>query len=709
LIAGAAIALLAFVGMGCDADSANTLPTFATARAAYAPSDHLLLDRRALPLHERRVDFDGRRLRWTALAEVSPALVDAVIAAEDKRFFAHGGVDGLAVLAAAVEGVRGGSRRGASTITMQLASLTDAAPRPARRTLRDKWRQMRRAWAIESAWSKDEIVEAYLNLVTFRGELQGIGAAAELLFGVAPHALTQSQSIVLAASLRAPNAATDTLVRRATVLAARRGRADDERITRDAARVVRIPLASPPRASLAPHLAAQLLTATRAAVVTTTLDARLQRVAIASLRSHLLGLRDQRVDDGAVLVADNLSGEVLAYVGSSGSLSQARFVDGVRAKRQAGSTLKPFLYALAIDERRLTAASPLRDSPLEIFLTTGSYRPTNYDHEFRGAISLRTALGSSLNVPAVRTLELIGGAAFLDRLRRAGFTTLDRPAEHYGPGLALGSGEVTLWDLVNAYRMLANRGVTTPLRLLPVGAHDPPDRPTTVFGDEATFVIADILADRDARAATFGRQSALDSTSWAAVKTGTSTDMRDNWCIGFSNRYTVGVWVGNFSGAPMGDVSGVSGAAPVWSEILHWLHRHEPSTAPAPPAGVVPVALEDGRREWFLRGTEPVGGRIVAAPPRPRIAAPIAGAILALDPEMPAAVQRVALESRPRDPAWSWWLGDERLGDAAAPLLWPPRPGLHRLELRNAAGDTVDAIQFRVRASHALPQPPAAP
>lgn len=693
------LALLVFA-FGCASPAADPpLPSYAEVRASHEPSDHILLDRNGRPLHERRVDRHGRRLAWTTLEDVSPALIDAVLQAEDRRFFSHGGVDVLALADAAWQRAFGSGKRGASTITMQLVGRLQPQRLGHRRTFTDKWRQIAAARQLEEHWTKRQILEAYVNLVTWRGELQGIRAASELLYGVAPGALTSTMSCVLAASLRAPNAHHEPLQQRSAALAARlRSSAalDADAIAAAVERVVRIPRKSPERTRLAPHLAVRLLGPSSADVVRTTVDRDVQRFATAALRRHVSTLGARGVHDGAVLVVDNATGDVLAYVGSSGPLSPAPAVDGVRAQRQAGSTLKPFLYALALEQRRLTPASLLRDMPFEVFVETGSYRPTNYDHEFRGMTRLRNALGSSLNVPAVRTLELVGEEAFLERLRAIGFSGLQRSAEHYGLGLALGSGEVTLEHLVNAYRTLANGGRLSPLRL--TSGPSSTTAPARVYDAGVAFLIADILADRDARTTTFGLHSMLDLPFPASVKTGTSTDMRDNWCIGFSDRYTVGVWVGNFTGAPMEDVSGVSGAAPVWNEILGWLHRDRPGRPLSPPANVVSLRMEDGHAEWFLRGTEPTSGRIVAADDRPRIVSPVDGAILALDPDMPSSAQRVVFETNAPERDASWWLDGRSLADAAAPILWKPQPGLHTLQLRHREGSELDAIRFRVRA-----------
>ena len=671
--------------------------TFADVRSAWRASDVALLDRHGVVLHEVRVDATRRRLAWTPLAATSPALSAAVLAAEDRRFREHGGVDVRAVAAAAASRLTGGPRRGASTITMQVASMLDPALRRRRgpRTLAQKWRQMTAAWAIESRWTKDEILEAYLNLVTYRGELQGTGAAAAALFGKAPHGLTVAEAAVMAVLLRAPAASVETVVRRATTLSVNGGHVVAEAATR-ALTNANTPAS---RVQEAPHVAHRLLpmpTAKRARPsgdARTTLDARTQRIAFEALRRQLLDVRNEHVGDGAVLVVDNRTGEVLAYVGSAGDVATAAWVDGVQARRQPGSALKPFVYAFALDRRLLTPASRLDDSPLDVPVFGGLYRPRNYDDVFRGPVTVRTALASSLNVPAVRALGVVGENAFVEHLRELGFTGVDEAGDFYGPALALGSADVRLWDLVNAYRTLANGGVTGSLRLSPDAPA--PAGPVRVYSAAAAFAVTDVLADREARSATFGLENALATPFWTAVKTGTSKDMRDNWCVGFSRRYTVGVWVGNASGDPMRNVSGVTGAAPVWLDVMRWLHRDGAAPAPPPPAGVV-AALVDGRREWFLAGTEPVATTVAAAPRLAgQIVAPASGTIIAVDPDIPATRQRVLFEARDAGHA-RWQLDGVDLGPARATVLWPPRAGRHTLTLVDSDG-VRDVVRFDVR------------
>ncbi|MGH8055678.1 MAG: penicillin-binding protein 1C [Candidatus Entotheonellia bacterium] len=688
------------------------VPSFQEVRATSHLSDVPLLDRHGEVLHERRVAMTGRRLAWTPLAEISPALQAAVIASEDRRFFRHGGVDGRALLAVALRRIGGTPLRGASTISMQMATLLypDLRQQGASRTLRQKWKQMRLAWAIERRWSKDEILEAYLNLVTYRGELQGIAAAAHVLFGKAPHGILEAEGAVLAALLRAPNARPTIVLRRAWALQQAQGGATTrEEIDAAVARALTDPPKTGPRVALAPHAAHRLLQTTHVpATVRSSLDGTLQRVATETPRRHLLGIRARHVRDGVLLAVDNTTGEVLAYVGGSGDLSSARHVDGTQARRQAGSALKPFLYGLALEQRLLTPASLLEDTPLDLSVAGGLYRPRNYDEHFKGLVTLRTALAASLNVPAVRTLALVGAEAFVQHLRRLGFQGLAESGDYYGPSLALGSADVSLWELVNAYRVLANGGRWSPLRMTPDATREPAEQ--RLYSEETAFLLSHILSDRESRSATFGLDNPLTTRFWSAVKTGTSKEMRDNWCIGYSQHYTVGVWVGNFSGEPMYDVSGITGAAPIWLEVMAWLHRAVPSAPPQPPDGVVtkwtafPHAVALERLEWFHQGTEPQTSRQILAQGHPRILAPAARTVIALDPDIPPSQQRIAFEARADGAALRWVLDGMEIGSATDPLLWEPLPGTHTLSLVDAQQRSLDSVTFNVqRATHVAP------
>ena len=356
---------------------------------------------------------------------------------------------------------------------MQLASLLDRElqPKKDRKSIWQKGRQVLQAWEIEKGWSKEEILEAYLNLVTFRGELQGIAAASRGLFGKDAHGLDQSESLILVSLIRSPNASSSELVKRVSDLNKRMGWEVSEIEIHSKVRQVFVgPNLPRPRADLAPHMARRLFKGKpHGSTVRSTLDSKSQRMALDRLVQHLLPLRIQNVKDGAVLIVENQTGDVLAYVSYSGDPLSARFVDGVQAKRQAGSTLKPFLYGLAFEQRILTPASLLDDSPLDIAVLSGIYQPQNYDSQFKGLVTSRIALASSLNVPAVKTLSLVGIEPFLNRLRQLGIKGLNESGDFYGPSLALGSADVSLWELTNAYRTLANEGSWSELRFISEG------------------------------------------------------------------------------------------------------------------------------------------------------------------------------------------------------------------------------------------------
>lgn len=682
--------------------SGSRTPSFDLVRAAHTRSELILLDRHGEIIQERRTDNRARRLDWVPLDDVSPALTTAILYAEDRRFYEHHGVD-WASLAGAMAGIVRSGSRGASTITMQLAGHLDEELHPfgPHRTFWQKWQQIRGARALERRWSKSQILEAYLNLVTFRGELQGLAAAAGGLLRKQPHGLTDAESVVLAALVRSPNADIAQVVKRACALvAAMKLGINPAEISARAVEALSHPYYIQPQATLAPHVAQRLFAKATAdgrggdGRISCTLDRSLQQFASETLRRHLMTVRAQNVRDGAVLVVDNRSGEVLAYVGNTGEEASARYVDGVQALRQAGSTLKPFIYGAAFDQRVLTAASRLDDSPLDVPANGGIYRPGNYDKLFHGPVTARTALASSLNVPAVKTLNLIGLDAGLKTLRAAGFERLQSD-DFYGASLALGAADVSLWELASAYRSLANGGNWSPLRLT---FDEPAGQARRVMSGAAAYLVADILSDRESRSRTFSLESPLSTRFWTAVKTGTSKDMRDNWCAGFSQEFTVAVWAGNFSGAPMWNVSGITGAAPVWVEIMNWLHRNRTSKAPEPPPGIVAVRVmqDDGRQEWFLQGTEQATAPGEESPGF-HIAYPATGTIIAIDPDIPLQDQKVFFEARPRDDRLRWLLDGHDIGGAGALLLWTPVRGKHALALVDGSARTLDAITFEVR------------
>ncbi len=695
---GVGIAALALILGLWIATIPPLLPGHKAVVASWKPSEAWLYDRNGELLDSIRVDFRARRLAWVPLSKIATIVPARIIAAEDKRFRDHSGIDWLAIGSAIQSRFDGSQSRGASTISMQVAAyLAPELSKPGQRSWRDKLRQMRAARDLESGWSKDEIIEAYLNLAGLRGEARGIGAAALGLFGKTPDALTDEDAVLIAALLPAPGASSSAIAARACRIAPELDCAQ--------LRAAAVAISGGARAlaldpGLAPHLAVKLLTKPGLRV-NTTLDRTVQQIATTALRRQLLGLGADRARDGAVVVVDNVSSDVLAYVGGVGGESTAAAVDGADAYRQAGSTLKPFLYAQAMERGYLTPASILDDTPVQLDTASGLYVPQNYDRGFKGPVSARTALASSLNVPAVRTLLLMGPDAFRDRLWDSGYRGLSEDGQYYGFSLALGSAEVTLMEQAAAYRSLALGGRWSALRLV---REDAQETLRTVVSPEASWMVGDILADPGARATTFGLDSALKLPFWAAVKTGTSKAMRDNWCVGYTDRYTVAVWVGNLEGDSMKAVSGTSGAAPVWRDIMLALHQSRPGAPPVRPAGLerrqisFAANLESPRAEYFLRG---MGENSQSQAPdtarRPHITNPVNGSVFALDPDIPLNRQRMGVSVAGSVQGHRLLLDGRDIGAADSRPQLLTLPGVRRLFLVDPGGKVVDQVQFTMR------------
>ena len=731
---------------------AHAIPSFSQVKQEFASSESILLDRDGVELHRLRTNPNIRRGQWVALEDISPALQTAMVFSEDKRFYEHSGVDWKAVSAAAWGNLWNEKTRGASTLSMQLVGLVNEDLRRGqqRRTLLQKFGQAVSAQKLDAQWEKSEILEAYLNLVPFRGEIVGIDALSRTLFGKAAHGLNAREAAIAAALVRAPNATPPAVAQRACGLLAQLQNVPRTPLLCDSLSLFATGAmqrkAWSPSEGIAPHVAQRLLAGQQASggSVRSTLSAPLQRYAAEQLRQTMHELTGRNVRDGAIVVLDNATGEVLAWVGASASTSSAPQVDYVLALRQPGSTLKPFLYAQAIAERRLTAASLLDDSAAAIPTQSGLYVPKNYDRHFRGWVSLRQAMASSLNVPAVRTIGMVGVNRFAEQLQRLGIS-LPHTGDYYGYSLALGSAEMSLLQLSNAYRALANGGRYSETRILfqpdqqqaAASTSQPASKPALqpafrqALDARASFIVSHILSDNNARIPTFGSNSVLHTRFWSAVKTGTSKDMRDNWALGYSERYTVGVWVGNAQGQAMWDVSGTTGAAPIWASVMRYLHRSTPSYPPQPPAGLVRTRVEFGssasspasapalkagiassnnaepaRMEWFIQGTEQTSFVRSQQKPNPataHILNPVHGSLLALDPDIPPKRQRLMLRASAGASANSRWLIDDKLVGKGATVPWMPWPGKHRITLQSANGQTLHEVQIEVRGALVKP------
>jgi len=649
-----------------------------------------LLDRNGIPLRETRVE--ERFSRELALEEVPRHVVNAVLAAEDKRFFRHRGVDWMATARALVTGLgRGRITSGASTITQQLVKTSERRPR----TLSAKLIESVIALRLEQLWPKDRILAAYLNRIDFGNLNIGLASAADYYFDKPVADLSDAEAAFLAGLPKNPrrlnpHVALEAARHRQEIVLGRmraNGWLDESRFER--AQVEALVIRPPARRFRAPHFVELVLQQPREstpAELQTTLDVRLNEQVEKILRDRLSQLADQNVRNGAAVVIDNASGDVIALVGSENYFAPGTGqVNGAWAQRSAGSTLKPFTYLLAL-ERGATPATMVADVRTSFPSADGFYRPENYNRRCYGPVRYRTALASSLNIPAVKVLLAAGGPEALhERLRLCGLTTLNRSAEVYGLGLTLGNCEGRLLEITNAYASLARLGEYRPWRVLSTS----PTSARRYSRPELVWQIADIMSDNSARTLAFGMNSALRFDYPVACKTGTSTDFRDNWTIGFTPEFSVGVWVGNFDGAPMREVSGVTGAGPILHAIFDCLHATRGTSWYRTPAGIVErnvhpltgklLADSDARgvrekflpdclpapeaatdydaagniqlgpeyAEWFSSAENGMGDRAVLASMNGelRITSPLPGSVYVVDPDVPS-TRRIPLAAK---------------------------------------------------------------
>lgn len=596
-----------------------------------------IYDRRNFLLRECLNDGEGHA-SWKSLKEISPVMVQATIAVEDRRFFSHPGIDPLAVVRAIRDNLRALSfRSGGSTLTQQVIRNVYHQSRTIPHKVLELWYAVR----LEGMFSKDEILEQYLNRAPYGNQLVGVEAAAQSYFGKPSRDLSLAEAAFLAGLPNSPSALNPrrnlepALARQRSVLRRMLDQSliPQEEFERAAGQPLRIndAEASLHAAHVTDMILARFQTIPSVAEVHTTIDYPLQRHIQLLLQSHVRSLRSRNVTNAAAAVIDNSTGEIRALVGSVDYFDEAHSgqVNGALALRQPGSSIKPLMYALAL-EQGFSAADILADIPTAIPDHEGEYVPENYDRKFHGPVRLRSALACSYNVPAVRVLREVGTELFLRRLQLAGISTLTQPADFYGFGLTLGNGEVTLLELTNAYSVIANHGVWRPALLVASATSVRGDtvaseagewgmRPQhRAYDEKSAFIITDILSDPVARRPAFG--------SWfrfpfpCAVKTGTTKDYRDNWTLGYTTMYTVGIWVGNFDGSVMHGVSGVTGAGQIFSDVMNLLHSGP--AAELPPEFRVPDGMEQktvcsvsGKlpgssckrtvREWFIQGQGP--------------------------------------------------------------------------------------------------------
>lgn len=656
--AGAGLIALGILGLLLIATDVlrSRVPKFEDVKADHRPSDAWLVDRNGQPLESLRVVNSYRSLEWVSYEELSPAFIETLVKAEDRRFFSHHGVDFFALGSAARAYLSSARARGASTITMQLAKLLEKDSKESRALY--KLRQIFRAFEIELSWSKAEILEAYVNRVSYRGEVSGLRAASLGFFQKSPHALDRTEAAILVALIRSPNATLDKVQARAEAMVPEEARPSVGLLARE---ILEQPLKLRRERTLVPVISKSFIEKGEgSSVIQTTLDAKFQSLAMDAIEQQLERLKRQNVKDAAVLILETKTGRVLAYVANGGpNRSSAVQIDGVKSLRQVGSTIKAFVYGTAFDKNLLSTTSLLLDSPENVAVGSGQvYQPRNYDHLFRGNVGVAEALGSSLNVPAVRALSVVGERAVIEKLHALGFSNL-KDEDQYGPSLALGTVDATLWDLTQGYRQLSLSS------------------DSKVFSDSAKNMLFDSLAAPENRRFTFGLSNLLELPFPAAVKTGTSKDMRDNWCVGYTSEFTVGAWVGNFNGDPMWNVSGMSGAAPLWRNLMLALHRDH---------------LPSDRVPEYKAPDAPLKMKTIA-----RIRYPVKEMLIGLDPDIPNRLQKVPFRADGAMKGYAFYLNNRRLGLAEREPFWSPVKGRHRVSLKDAKGKIVDQLEFVVR------------
>ncbi|MDD4319504.1 MAG: penicillin-binding protein 1C [Candidatus Peribacteraceae bacterium] len=573
-------------------------PLPARVRAPTGQTSLRLLDREGRLLYTVRPP-EGSGVHALPLRDIPRTLTDALIATEDRGFRDHRGVSIRGVVRAALQNLAAGRIvSGASTITQQLVRMR--LP-PGKRNVPRKLREMLYAWKLERVLSKEDILEAYLNEAYFGHRAYGVRNASLTFFGRNPQELSTGESAFLVGLLQAPGSydpfrdPAPGTERRRRVLDAMLATGV---ITEEAhAQAAQEPLTlSRGRVSIeAPHFVFWLLEQREADLeglteVRTTIDLSLQREAERIVGRQLEALQDRNVTSAAVVVLDAHDGDVLAMVGSADYFDDAHdgAVNVAVAPRQPGSALKPFTYALAL-ERGDTPATVVADVETQFLTEEGTpYVPRNYDYEYHGLVRYREALANSYNMAAVRVLERVGVSTLLSFLKDAGLSTLRRTPEHYGLALTLGDAETTLLELSRAYALFPRGGTTLPLRTL---LDDPREQGRRLLSEQTAWLIGDILSDNDARLEEFGGDSPLAFRRPVAAKTGTTRNSRDNWTVGFTPDRIVGVWVGNADNAPMRGTSGVTGAGPIFHDVMEAAVRDLPPDGFPQPSGIVQAEI----------------------------------------------------------------------------------------------------------------------
>ena len=663
-----------------------------------------VVDRRGSPLaltYHNRWNFGSQ----IALHEVPSFLQQAFIFCEDRRFFKHSGIDWWARLHALVQNILARRVvRGASTIPEQVIRII----RPRKRKIWSRWIEGFEAKKLSKHFSKAEILEFYLNQVPYAARRRGIVQAASYYFDRDLETLSKKEMLALAVLVRAPSRLDpykdpSKLNKRVEFIA-------KDMLSRkllsagEYKEIVKLPLElkKPSLRENAAHFVQYIRSQDNLqrhiqnGKLVATIDSNLQARFRQMLETRIEVLKDRNVSDGALLVVDHQNDEVIAWVNAGEfSLEQGSQIDAVTSPRQPGSTLKPFVYALALS-KGWTAASIVDDLPLSQAVSMGLHDYRNYSRSYYGPLRIRLALGNSLNIPAIRAANFVGEHEILKLLKRLNFSSLTKGADYYGAGIALGNAEVSLFELVAAYATLARAGVYRPLQFVPGNFR--PKESTRIFSTEVASLISNILSDPEARQLEFGRGSLLRFPVQTAVKTGTSTAFRDAWALGFSSRYTAGVWMGNMNREPMQNISGSIGPALVLRAIFSELNRDADTKELylSPKLSAINICSFSGKRalkscpqvrDWFRAEHIPenycnaVHGVVelketFSDHDKPYISRPTPRLNLALDPRIPDDLEAFSFElSFPAEIQRIDWILNERLigrsNNGSKSFIWP--------------------------------------
>lgn len=611
------------------------------------------------------------------LYRIPEQLQKMFIAAEDGNFYAHSGVDWKARAAALFQNVRSGKVvRGASSLTEQVVRMI--YPRP--RTIFSKITEGIDAMRLERRFSKQAVLEFYLNQVPYASNRRGIAQAARYYFSKSPDRLSVREMAALAVLVRAPSSLDlyrypDRIDKR--VSAQLEKFKEQGVISKDeylAASQERLHLSRPALNVSAEHFLNYVRTHALppGSAVMTTLDGSLQEKIRRMTRGRLKDMKRRRVANAAVLVLDRHTGGVLAWVSESTNPDTAAY-DSVLVPRQPASAQKPLLYALALS-KGWTAATKIKDAPFSRAVGQGVHHFKNYSRTHYGDVTLRQALGNSLNIPALKTIEFVGINTYFAFLHQLGFSHFSKPADFYREGLALGNAEATLLELARAYLMLANNGILMPVRSFEM--QENLEKPERVLPETAASLIGNILSDPMARRLEFGSDSVLNFPVQTAVKTGTSTDYRDAWAMGYNADFVAGVWMGNLTYDPMTEVTGSLGPALLLRSVFAELNRMKP-------AGPLYLSPRLERRK-IGETTEYFDPDITESlPPETDdavISTPENGIMLAIDPRVPIEYQeyKFSLNALPPKAVVSWFVDGKKLAESeVVSFFWRLERGSH--------------------------------